>query len=199
MDQFKKFPVDNLNLSFKFENGRVNVDPFDLNISGVKSNISGSNGFDQTIDYQVISKVPTQLAGVDASQAISSLLNQANQLAGTNLSMGKEVTLRSRITGTVNDPKVNVGFGPAGKTEPPSPKEQIKDLIETKKTELEDKAKAEVERLKKEAEAKAAQMKKEAEEKAKAEAERLRKELEEKAKKEAEDRLKDLFGKPKKP
>jgi uncharacterized protein involved in outer membrane biogenesis len=197
MDQFKKFPVDNLNLSFKFENGRVNVDPFDLIVSGVKSNVSGSSGFDQTIDYLVVSQVPMQVAGFDASQAINILLEKANKLAGTSYSMGKEMTVRSRITGTVNDPKIDVGFGAASKADVASPKEQIKDIIETKKNELEDKAKAEADRLKKEAEAKAEQLKKEAEAKAKAEAERLKKELEEKAKKEAEDRLRDLFGKPK--
>lgn len=199
MDQFKKFPVDNLNLSFKFENGRVNVEPFDLNISGINSNISGSSGFDQTIDYRIASKVPLQMAGVDASQAINSLLSKANQLAGTNYAMGKEVTVRSHLTGMVNDPKIDVSFGAADKAEQATPKEQIKDIIETKKNELEDKAKAEADRLKKEAEEKAVQLQKEAEAKAKAEAERLKKELEEKAKKEAEDRLKDLFGKPKKP
>ena len=203
MDQFKKFTPENLNISFKFENGRVQVEPFPLNIEGVKSTVSGSNGFDQTIDYAIVSAVPLQIAGAQAVNALSALLSKANQATGTNLSVGKEAKITTRMTGTINDPKVDVSFGDGSTAAAPTVKEQVKDVIDAKVKELEDKAKAEADRLRREAEAKAKaeadRLKQEAETKAKAEADRLKKELEQKAKKEAEDKLKDLFGKPKKP
>ncbi len=203
MDQFKSFSPDNLNISFRFENGRVQVDPFPLNMVGIKSTVTGSNGFDQSIDYNIVSSIPLQIAGLQASDAINSLLSKANKATGTNMNIGREAKVTSHITGTVKDPKVDVSFGDGAAAGTTSVKEQIKDAIDTKVKELEDKAKAEAERLKKEAETKAKaetdRLKKEAEAKAKAEADRLKKELEQKTKQEAEDKLKDLFGKPKKP
>lgn len=203
MDQFKSFSPENLNISFRFENGRVQVEPFPLNLAGIKSTVSGSNGFDQSIDYNIVSAIPLQIAGLQASDAINSLLAKANNATGANMSIGREAKVNAHITGTVKDPKVDVSFGNGSAAGTTSVKEQVKEAIDTKVKELEEKAKAEADKLKKEAEAKAKaeadRLKKEAEAKAKAEADRLKKELEQKAKKEAEDKLKDLFGKPKKP
>ncbi|MFM7176595.1 MAG: AsmA-like C-terminal region-containing protein, partial [Bacteroidota bacterium] len=192
MDQFKSFSPENLNISFRFENGRVQVEPFPLNMAGIKSTVSGSNGFDQSIDYNIVSAIPLQIAGLQASDAINSLLAKANQATGANMSIGREAKVNAHITGTVKDPKVNVSFGSGSAAGTPTVKEQVKEVIDAKVKELEEKAKAEADRLKKEAEAKAKaeaeRLKKEAEAKAKAEADRLKKELEQKAKKEAEDK-----------
>jgi hypothetical protein len=202
MDQFKKMNVNDVNLSFKFENGRVNIEPFDVNIAGMKSTVHGSNGFDETIDYTMALKIPTSMMGGAATTAVSGLFAKANQAAGTNISMGKEVNVKVKIVGTVSDPKIETNIKDMAGSVVTDVKTQIKEQLEDKKQELEDKAKAEADRLKKEAEdkarAEADRIKKEAENKAKAEADRLKKEAEEKAKKEAEDKLKNLFGKPKK-
>jgi vacuolar-type H+-ATPase subunit H len=202
MDQFKKVTVSDLNLSYKFENGRVHVAPYEVTLAGIRTSVQGSNGFDQTIDYTLGLKVPTGTLGSQATGVVSGLLAKANQAAGTNLSMGKEVNINVRMTGTVSDPKIDTGIKDAAGSMVTDVKTQIKETFDTKKQELEDKAKAEADRLKQEAEdkakAEADRLKKEAEDRAKAEADRLKKEAEQKAKKEAEDKLKNLFGKPKK-
>ncbi|MBL0341602.1 MAG: hypothetical protein IPP71_12060 [Bacteroidetes bacterium] len=194
--------LNNVNLSFKFADGRVSVVPFDLNVAGIKSTIEGSSGFDQTIDYTINMNVPTALIGSQATSVVSGLLSQANKAAGTNLSMGKEVKVSAKMTGTVTDPKIETGIKDMASNTVTDIKTEIKQQFDDKKKELEDQAKAEADRLKKEAEDKvkseADKLKKEAETKAKAEADRLKKEAEEKAKKEAENQLKNLFGKPKK-
>ena len=41
MEKLKKQELNNLNLSFKFENGRVNVEPFDMTFAGFKTKIGG--------------------------------------------------------------------------------------------------------------------------------------------------------------
>lgn len=202
MDQFRSLRVSDLNLSFKFENGRVSIAPFDVMLAGVKTTVQGSNGFDQTIDYTLAMKIPTSMMGSAATGVIGGLISKANQTAGTNLSMGNEVKVNVHIGGTVNDPKITTGLKDAGTTAATDIKTEIKETIKEKTQELEDKANAEAERLKKEAEdkakAEAERLKKEAEDKAKAEADRLKKEAEQKAKKEAEEQLQNLFGKPKK-
>ncbi len=202
MDQFKKLTVSDLNLSFRFENGRVHVAPYDVVLAGIKSKVHGSNGFDQTIDYNIAMIIPVSMMGSQTTGVVTGLLAKANQAAGTNLSMGKEVNVNVKMTGTVTNPKVETGLKDAAAGIATDVKTQIKETFDAKKQELEDKAKAEAERLKQEAEdkakAEAERLKKEAEDKAKAEMERLKKEAEQKAKKEAEDKLKNLFGKPKK-
>ena len=202
MEQFRKMNINDVNLSFKFENGRVSVEPFDVTLAGIRTTVQGSNGFDQTIDYSLAMKIPTTMMGSAATGVISGLFSKANQAAGTNVNLGKEVNVNVNIGGTVADPKITTSLKDvaAGVTE--DVKTQIKDAFDSKKQELEDKAKSEADRMKKEAEDKARteadRLKKEAEDKARAEAEKVKKEAEEKLKKEAEDKLKNLFGKPKK-
>ncbi len=202
MDQFKKMALNNVNVSFKFADGRVKIEPFDLNIAGIKTTIDGSSGFDQTIDYNMNLNVPLALVGSQATGVVSGLLSQANKAAGTNLSLGKEVKVKAKITGTVDQPKIETGIKDMASNTVADIKEEIKQKFDATKQELEDKAKAEADRLKNEAETKAKaeadRLKKEAEAKAKAETDRLKKEAEDKLKKEADDKLKNLFGKPKK-
>jgi hypothetical protein len=195
MEKLKKADIQPTNLTFKFANGRVNIDPFDVSLAGFKSKVAGSNGFDQTIDYNVATEIPTSAFG----GAASSVLNNLTSKAG--VSVGETVPVSIKIGGTVTNPTVSTDLNKAGAKAMDDLKAKAKEELEKKKKELEDKAKAEMDKAKKEAEdkAKAAvdKAKQEAEAKAKAEADRLKKEAEEKAKKAAGDKLKDLFKKPK--
>lgn len=201
MEQFKKMDLKNLNLSFSFSDGRVNIDPFDINVQGINTTIQGSNGFDQSIDYSMDLKIPTQMMGSSASGVVSGLFAKANSAAGTNLSMGKEVKLTAKLKGTIMDPKIETSLKDIAGGAVADVKEQLKNELDAKKKELEDKARSEADRMKQEAEDKARseadRLKKEAEAKAKAESDRLKKEAENQLKKEAEDKLKNIFGKPK--
>lgn len=193
MEQYKKLEVNNLNLSYKFENGRVNVAPFETNFGGIPTTISGSTGFDQTIDYNLAMNVPTSKLPSQATGAINSLISQANS-KGANFSMSETVKINVKIGGTVNDPVLNTGIKETAGAITDQLKDKAKEEIDKFKQDAEDKAKAEAERLKKEAQdkanAEAERLKKEAEAKAKAESDRLKKEAEKKAK----EGLKDLFG-----
>jgi Skp family chaperone for outer membrane proteins len=195
MEKLRKADIQPTNLTFKFANGRVNVDPFDVTLGGFKSKVGGSNGFDQTIDYTVATNIPTSAFGGAASSVLSNLTSKA----GVNV--GETVPVAIKIGGTVTNPTVSTDLNKAGAKAMEDLKAKAKEELDKKKKELEDKAKAEADRLKKEAEdkAKAAvdKAKQEAEAKAKAEADRLKKEAEEKAKKAAGDKLKDIFKKPK--
>ncbi len=192
MDQYKQLSLSNINLSFSFADGRVNVKPFEAINQGIKTKIQGSNGFDQTIDYVLNLDIPTNKLPAQATGAINGLLAQANS-KGANLSLGDKVNIDVLIGGTVNNPTVRTGLKDAGKKITDQVIDKAKEEIDKKRKEIEDKAKAETDRLKKEAEDKAKaesdRLKKEAEAKAKAETDRLKKEAEQKAK----DQLKNIF------
>jgi len=66
---FKKFNLNNLNLSFLFAKGKVLVDPFDFKAGSIGGKIAGSNGFDQTIDYVMTLAIPRSEFGAGANAA----------------------------------------------------------------------------------------------------------------------------------
>ncbi|MBI1289298.1 MAG: AsmA family protein [Flavobacteriales bacterium] len=190
INAFKNPEVKDVNLSFKFLNGRVNVSPFDVKIGPVSANIFGSHGFDETMDYVISTSVPTSALGSQANAVINGLVAQANSL-GAKFSAGNSIDVDILVKGTFKDPKITPAFkgtsgGGTGNVVEDL-KQQAQDELKKQQEELERKAKEEADRLKREAE-----------ERARAEAERLKKEAEDRAKKEAENALKGLFGKPKK-
>lgn len=188
INAFKNPEVKDVNLSFKFMDGRVHVAPFDVKIGPVSANIFGSHGFDETMDYVLGTSVPTSVLGDQANAVIGGLVSQANAL-GAKFTAGSTIDVDILVKGTFKDPKITPAF--KGTSGGASPTENLKAAAEAEfnkaKDELEKKAREEADKLKKEAE-----------ERAKKEADKLKKEAEERARKEAEKGLKGLFGKPKK-
>ncbi|MBK5283991.1 MAG: membrane assembly protein AsmA, partial [Bacteroidia bacterium] len=195
MEKLKKTDIAPTNLSFKFANGRVTVDPFDVSLGGFKSKVGGSNGFDQTIDYTVASDIPRDAFGGAASSVLSSLT------AKTGVVVGETIPVEIKIGGTFANPTISTNLNKMAAKAMDDLKAKAKEELEKKKKELEDKARAEVDKMKKEAEdkvrAEVDKVKQEAEAKAKAEVDRLKKEAADKAKKEVGNKLNDLFKKPK--
>ncbi|HRU61174.1 MAG TPA: AsmA-like C-terminal region-containing protein [Bacteroidia bacterium] len=177
MPSWKKLDVPALNPSFRFVNGRVYVDPFDVTMNGNKATIAGSNGFDQTIDYTMAVQIPRSSFGGNANAALEGLVSKANA-SGANFSLGETVPLNVTIGGTVLEPKVGTDLNKKGAAVMDDLKAKAKAEFDKKKAEAEAKARAEADKLKAEAEAKLNAEK----EKAKAEADRLKKEAEAKAK-----------------
>lgn len=177
LSSWKKLTVPPVSPSFKFVNGRVFVDPFDVTINNIKSTVAGSNGFDQTIDYTMASQIPRAALGSAANSVISGLLASANS-KGANLSVGDVIPVNIKITGTIDSPKIGTDLGKAGANAMNDLKAKANEEFNKKKEELEAKAREEAEKLKNEAAAKVNEQKA----KATAEAERIKKEQEAKAK-----------------
>jgi hypothetical protein len=91
---------------FAIEDGRLKVQPFDVGIGPTSMRVSGSNGVDQSIDYDLSLKVPRSLLGKDANQAISGLVSKAAG-AGINLDAAQEIALGIKLGGTVTSPSVS--------------------------------------------------------------------------------------------
>ncbi len=200
MERYKKFDLNNVNISFLFKDGKLNVEPFDVKVGNSVVTIGGSNGFDQTINYNLAFDIPRSELGSAANSAMNNLMAQANS-KGANLTMGDKIKLNAEVGGTVTKPVVKVDMKDAASNVADDLKKQAQAELDKKKAELEAKAKDEVNKAKTEAEAKAKaevdKAKAEAEAKAKAEAEKAKKKAEDEVKKQAEDKLKGIFGKPK--
>ncbi|NQY67144.1 MAG: hypothetical protein HRT72_05395, partial [Flavobacteriales bacterium] len=216
-DKFKMDPINfsDIKLSFKFVDGRVNVNPFTVPIGKSTVVIEGSNGFDETIDYLMQFKIAKSQLGGQANAAMNSLLGQASGV-GLNISTGDYIKMNVNVGGTVSNPEIKKGFGESedgsgGVKE--ALKDKAKEELDKAKEEMKRKAKMEADKLKRQAEAKLRQeaekarqdLKEKGKLEAKKELERLKKEGLQKAKEsakedvkeQAKDALKGLFGKPK--
>ena len=178
MPSLKKLDIPKTNISFKFTNGRVYVDPFDVTMNGFKSTIAGSNGFDQTIDYTMQTQIPRSSFGGAANSVLNGLVSQANS-KGTNLSVGETIPIAIKIGGTVADPKISTDLNQQGAKAMNDLKAAAAAEFDKKKGEAEAKAKAEIEKVKSEAQTKVNaetdRLKKEADARAKAVSDSLKK------------------------
>lgn len=198
MESWKKMEIPPISPSFKFVNGRVYVDPFDMNVNGIKATVAGSNGFDQTIDYTMATQIPRAAFGSAANSVLTNLVSAANS-KGANVSLSDVVPLNITIGGTVNNPKIGTDLKNSASNALEDLKSKAKEEFEKRKAEAEEKIKAEAERVKNEmlskgeaekqkAAAEVDRIKKEAQAKAQARVDSLKKAAE----KEAKDKLKKL-------
>lgn len=162
MDQFRKLALKNINVSFKFKDGRVQVEPTDIKFGDIFGKVGGSNGFDQTIDYVWSMNIPRSRFGGAANAVLNNLTAQAAQ-QGINANIGDIINVDILISGTVQKPVIKTNLHEKGKDAMESIKEQVKEKVEEKVKEVvEDvkaKASAEAEKILREAQAKADQIK----------------------------------------
>jgi len=127
----------------KIENGKVNVEPFQINMQDMVMDIEGSNGFDQSIDYLVKMTVPSDKFGGAATIA-NNFLSQQN-IPLLNLSVPQNLTFNLNVGGTMTSPNVSIGKVTADGSESSvkdqvvdSAKEQIEEVKETVKEEAQE-------------------------------------------------------------
>lgn len=105
-DDYKQLTTNALDLNFEFVNGRVFQKPFTLGYAGSDVTMSGSMGFDQSLDYDLIFKVPFGKLGDTVKDGISSLIGGA----GAGISPGNEVQVKALVTGTATSPKISLDY-----------------------------------------------------------------------------------------
>ncbi|MFO8235970.1 MAG: AsmA-like C-terminal region-containing protein [Bacteroidales bacterium] len=188
-----KHVLRNTKVDFLMEEGRLMVKPFDVEISNIDMNISGSQGLDKTMNYLVKMDIPRGRLGDAAEEQINSLISNAIG-KDVDLSAGKTIKVNAKITGTYKDPQFNFLFGEGEKGQT-SLKDQVKEEVEKeidkKKDEAEDK-------VREEASERAEQIIQNAEERAEkinAEAKRAADRVREEAEKRAQQLLKEAEGK----
>lgn len=92
--------LNDLRTRLTFNNGRVEVEPFDFNIKDIKATAGGSHGFDMSMNYKVNLEVPAKYLGSEVGNTLSRLSSQELQNTTVELPVG--------LTGTFQNPTVNV-------------------------------------------------------------------------------------------
>jgi hypothetical protein len=98
-----------LKSSFAIDKGRLHVKPFDVRAGPLTMTVAGSNGIDQSLDYDVALRVPRSILGGEANRAITSIINRSQQ-AGFNLETAENITLGVKLGGTVTRPSIATSF-----------------------------------------------------------------------------------------
>jgi hypothetical protein len=147
-DKFSKLEVNNTKVKYSFKEGRVYTEPFDVNMGSVTGVMSGSNGFDQTMDNTMTLEVPSDELG--AGDVANKLNSQAGQI-GMNLSTAEFVMVDVTIKGSVEEPVVGVNLKDAVGSIVDDVKEQVveqvKEKVEEVKEDLKGQAKEQADKL----------------------------------------------------
>jgi len=145
--ELKKLELNNVMAKFKIANGRLNVSPFDIKAKGMVMNVAGSNGIDQTMDYNLGLNVPRAMLGAKANDAANTAIAALNSKVGTNVAMGETVKVNAVLGGTFLKPNIKLKYGAGEGTA----KAAVNAVVEEKKAELQAKAEEKVDTLKKKA------------------------------------------------
>lgn len=156
-DKYDRLVTDGLDFSFEFINGRVFQKPFDIKIGKNNALVSGSIGFDQTLDYDLVLGVPFSELGGTIQSGLQQLTKVATNL-GVGISNNETIKIKAKITGMVSDPKVSIDYKDYASDVGSQLKDKANALIDEQKQALKEKANAEAAKLLNEAEAEANQL-----------------------------------------
>lgn len=124
--------------AFTIEKGRLFVKPFDVNIGNVAMTVAGSNGIDQSLDYDLGLAVPTSLLGSSANQAISKLAANAGR-AGIDLGSAEAVSIGVKVTGSITNPTVRPSFTGTASSLKEGVQQAVQTQVETRVAETKEK------------------------------------------------------------
>ncbi len=156
IEQLKTLTIQNVVADYEFKDGRVNLrNPVKVKVNKIDAEITGSMGFDQTIDYNWKLDVPTEMFGSQANSMVSGLLGQASSAVGTNISLPKNIKVNVGFGGTVMKPTIKTGMKNDGSSS--TVKDQLVNTVKDKANEEAQKiladAQAQVDKIKAETQA----------------------------------------------
>ncbi|MCB0396693.1 MAG: AsmA family protein [Flavobacteriales bacterium] len=152
--KLKKWEFNNMNFNFRFSEGRVHVDPVNLAMGKTKGTLQGSNGFDQTIDYNLNLQIPQGELG---AQALSGLLSGIGMSTDPN----KTIPVDVKIGGTVTNPTITPSVAGVANEVKDQVKEKVKEKINEVKDQGREKLQAEADKIIADAEAQARRIREE--------------------------------------
>ena len=146
--------LNNVNTSYKITNGRFYLSPVKYKVSNYDVTLAGSNGIDQSLDYNMGINIPAGNLKSNVNKAVSSLLKK-----DVNVMSSNNVKVDVLIKGKIDSPSLSFSGGETAK-------EATKNVQETVKKEIEQKVEEKKQEVQKQAEQKVDTVKKQLEKKA---------------------------------
>lgn len=105
----KKLELKPTKINYQISNGRLKVKPFLLQSNIGQINVSGSNGLDQSLDYQLALELPNNLISEGAKSGINKELGKLGM--GINVdAIAKIIKPSILVKGTFKQPQVSLGI-----------------------------------------------------------------------------------------
>ena len=117
--------------AFQIHDGRLFTQPFAVKLGSTTLNVSGSNGFDQSMQYNLQLQVPRSDLGGRANQAIGGIISKAGK-AGINLAAAPVIPLGIKLGGTITDPTVSADVGSLTSTVTQGAEQAVKQAVTAK-------------------------------------------------------------------
>jgi len=128
-DSYKRISVSKFDMDFVITNGNIVVKPSSTKIAGHQATIYGTQSVDGNLDFTMDMKLPKEELGSDVTKFL-------DKIPGNKSIQKLDVSVK--ITGTVDDPKVNLDLSKAIKQAKDA---ALKELKKKGKKELEKAAK----------------------------------------------------------
>lgn len=103
--ELEKLNLKDIKTHFSFDDGKVNVKPFNFKVGDFNIKAGGSHSFDKNIDYQIAVDVPAKYMGKE----VGGLLAQLDKKDAENMT----VALPIGISGNFTNPKIDLNTGQA--------------------------------------------------------------------------------------
>jgi hypothetical protein len=98
----KDIDLDKLKTRLTFNDGMVQIEPFNFDVKGVNVEVSGGHGFDMNMNYNLSLDVPARMLGSQVGNALS-------RLSGDELK-NMVVALPIGLKGTFQNPQININM-----------------------------------------------------------------------------------------
>lgn len=95
-----KLNLNDLKVGLTFDNGKVNVKPFDIKYQDIKATIGGTHGFDQTMNYNIKLEVPAKYLGSEANAFLA-------KMSPADAAKLQSIPINALLTGSFSNPKVS--------------------------------------------------------------------------------------------
>lgn len=141
----KNISLKDVLIATEIKDGRLFVEPFDLNVNGQKATVGGSNSLDGKLDYSMLMRdVPTGAIGNALNSALSGI-------TGGKKLVSDKINLNLGIGGSYDDVIVKLlGTSPAGSGEGTTTKAAFTQQLTSKVDEEKQKVEADIEKKKEE-------------------------------------------------
>ncbi|WP_456315443.1 hypothetical protein [Pseudomonas shirazensis] len=95
-----KLNLNDLKMALTFDDGKVNVKPFDIKYQDIKVTVGGTHGFDQTMNYNLKLDVPAKYLGSEANALIA-------KMSPADAAKLDNIPVNALITGNFSNPKIS--------------------------------------------------------------------------------------------
>jgi len=125
----------NLNIKYEIKDGRLMLEPIQMNIAQTKFELTGDQGLDMTLNYKINASVPTSAVGSGATDLLSKIPG------GSSI---KEFKITGLVGGTATNPEVKLSIADMASTVVDAVKEQVTEIITEKVEEVKEQVREEV-------------------------------------------------------